>query len=387
MPYWAHVTATKTAMLTVFLLSFSLVFYVLAGYPILLAFLARYFGKPIAKRDLIDSVSVIIAVRNGERWLRRKIDSVLALNYPPEKMEIIIVSDGSTDGTEDIARSFAARGVRLLIVPPGGKPAALNAAVPQATGNLLLFTDVRQILDRDCLKCMVACMADPSVGVVSGNLKIQRGDTLEEESTGLYWRYENAIRHNLSKVDSMLGATGPICMVRRSLYVPIPPDSLLDDMFLPLSVHLAGYRLVLEDRAIAVDEPTLLVSEFRRKVRTQAGNIQLMGMLPGLFTKRNRMRFHYISLKIGRLLLPYLLATMLVSSFGLPGSWRMVAGAQIIFWLLALADPLVPRNSILKRGTGLARAFAVLVFSAVAALKILFLPARSLWVEARVQPR
>jgi poly-beta-1,6-N-acetyl-D-glucosamine synthase len=374
-------------MLTVFLLSFSLVFYVLAGYPILLAFLARYFGKPIAKRDLIDSVSVIIAVRNGERWLRRKIDSVLALNYPPEKMEIIIVSDGSTDGTEDIARSFAARGVRLLIVPPGGKPAALNAAVPQATGNLLLFTDVRQILDRDCLKCMVACMADPSVGVVSGNLKIQRGDTLEEESTGLYWRYENAIRHNLSKVDSMLGATGPICMVRRSLYVPIPPDSLLDDMFLPLSVHLAGYRLVLEDRAIAVDEPTLLVSEFRRKVRTQAGNIQLMGMLPGLFTKRNRMRFHYISLKIGRLLLPYLLATMLVSSFGLPGSWRMVAGAQIIFWLLALADPLVPRNSILKRGTGLARAFAVLVFSAVAALKILFLPARSLWVEARVQPR
>jgi hypothetical protein len=113
----------------------------------------------------------------------------------------------------------------------------------------------------------------------------------------------------------------------------------------------------------------------------------LMGMLPGLFTKRNRMRFHYISLKIGRLLLPYLLATMLVSSFGLPGSWRMVAGAQIIFWLLALADPLVPRNSILKRGTGLARAFAVLVFSAVAALKILFLPARSLWVEARVQPR
>jgi poly-beta-1,6-N-acetyl-D-glucosamine synthase len=387
MPYWAHVTATKTAMLTVFLLSFSLVFYVLAGYPILLAFLARYFGKPIAKRDLIDSVSVIIAVRNGERWLRRKIDSVLALNYPPEEMEIIIVSDGSTDGTEDIARSFAARGVRLLIVPPGGKPAALNAAVPQATGNLLLFTDVRQILDRDCLKCMVACMADPSVGVVSGNLKIQRGDTLEEESTGLYWRYENAIRHNLSKVDSMLGATGPICMVRRSLYVPIPPDSLLDDMFLPLSVHLAGYRLVLEDRAIAVDEPTLLVSEFRRKVRTQAGNIQLMGMLPGLFTKRNRMRFHYISLKIGRLLLPYLLATMLVSSFGLPGSWRMVAGAQIIFWLLALADPLVPRNSILKRGTGLARAFAVLVFSAVAALKILFLPARSLWVEARVQPR
>jgi cellulose synthase/poly-beta-1,6-N-acetylglucosamine synthase-like glycosyltransferase len=300
---------------------------------------------------------------------------------------VIIVSDGSTDGTEEIARSYSDRGVRLMIVPPGGKPAALNAAVPQAKGDLLLLTDVRQILDQDCLKHLAACMADPSVGIVSGNLKIMRGTTLEEESTGLYWRYENAIRHNLSRVDSMLGATGPIYLLRRRLFVPIPPDSLLDDMFLPLSVHLKGYRLVLEDRAIAVDEPTQLASEFRRKVRTQAGNLQLIGMLPGLFSRRNRMRFHYISLKIGRLMLPWLLGTMLISSLALPGVWRIAAGLQILFWLFAAVDSLVPQKSALKRITGLARAFAVLVFSAAAALKILFRPARSLWVEARVQPR
>src|SRR5262249_47300269 len=147
---------------------------------------------------------------------------------------------------------------------------------------------------------LVSAMADPEVGAVSGNLQIARGDNEESESTGLYWRYENSIRTNLAQLDSMLGATGPVYLIRRSLYVPIPPDSLLDDMYLPLSVHLAGYRLALDPEAIAIDEPTDLRSEFRRKVRTQAGILQLVGTFPGLFGSRNRMRFHFVSLKIGR---------------------------------------------------------------------------------------
>jgi cellulose synthase/poly-beta-1,6-N-acetylglucosamine synthase-like glycosyltransferase len=214
-------------------------------------------------------------------------------------------------------------------------------------------------------------------------MKIMRGSTIEEESTGLYWRYENAIRHNLSRVDSMLGATGPVYLLRRRLFVPIPPDCLLDDMYLPLSVHLAGYRLVLEEQAVAIDEPTLLASEFRRKVRTQAGNLQLLVLLPGLFSSRNRMLFHYISLKLGRLLLPWSLLAMFLSSLALPGTWRALVIPQALFWILALADPVFPQGSLMKRLTGPARAFAVLVFSAVAALRILFSPARSLWVEAR----
>lgn len=371
----------------IFIISSLLAAWVLVGYPVLLAFLAHYFGRPIQKHDIVDSVSVIIAVRNGERWLRNKLESVLSLDYPKDKMEVIIVSDGSTDDTEEIARSYADKGVRLLVVPPGGKPAALNAAVPQATGDLLFLTDVRQILEPDCLKNLVACMADPAVGIVSGNLRIRRGSNIEEESTGLYWRYENAIRRNLSRVDSMLGATGPVYLLRRRLFVPIPPDCLLDDMFLPLSVHLAGYRLVLEEKAIAVDEPTLLASEFRRKVRTQAGNLQLLVLLPGLFSRRNRMRFHYVSLKIGRLALPWLFLATLLSSMALPGAWRALAIPQILFWMLALVDPLFPEGSSPRKITGLPRAFAVLVFSAAAALRILFLPARSLWVEARPQPR
>src|SRR5581483_8828376 len=243
--------------------------YVLAGYPLLLAFLARWFGKPIRRQDHVESVTVIIAVRNGARWLAQKIDSVLAQDYPASMLDILIVSDGSTDQTEQIAESYAGRGVRLLCVPAGGKPAALNAAVPHARGELLFLTDVRQVLQRDCLRRLTACMADPAVGIVSGDLRISRGDTEEEESTGLYWKYENWIRINLAKLDSMLGATGPIYLIRRSLYQPIPADSLLDDVYLPLCVHLRGYRLVLEEGAIAIDEPTSLSTEFRRKVRTQ----------------------------------------------------------------------------------------------------------------------
>lgn len=371
----------------IFIISSLLILYVLAVYPLLLSLAARFFGRPVVKHDVPQSVSVIIAVRNGERWLRPKLKSVLALDYPREKLEITVVSDGSTDRTEEIARSFAEDGVRLLVVPAGGKPAALNAAVPHATGDLLFLTDVRQILDPACLRHLVACMADPSVGVVSGNLKILRGATVEEESTGLYWRYENSIRRNMARLDSMLGATGPVYLLRRRLYVPIPPDCLLDDMFLPLSIHLAGYRLALEEEAIAIDEPTLLSSEYRRKVRTQAGNLQLLALLPGLFSRKNRMRFHYVSSKIGRLLLPWLLFAALVSSFFLPGSWRLLAAPQILFWLIALADGLFPQGSSAKRITGPARAFAVLIFSAVAALKILVSPARDLWVEARAHPR
>lgn len=376
-----------SAAAIIFVISVLMVFYVVAIYPLLLALAVRFFSRPVQKKDLPQSVSVIIAVRNGERWLARKIESVLALDYPRELVEIVIVSDGSTDRTEEIARSYAGQGVRLIVVPPGGKPAALNAAVPQATGDLLFLTDVRQILDRQCLRYLVACMADPSVGVVSGNLKIQQGATVEEESTGLYWRYENSIRNNMAKLDSMLGATGPVYLVRRRLYVPIPPDCLLDDMYLPMSIHLAGYRLVLEENAIAMDEPTLLSSEFRRKVRTQAGNLQLLVLLPGLFTSRNRMRIHYLSSKIGRLLLPWLLLAALISSLALPGAWKLLALPQLFFWLIALVDGFFPHGSMLKRITGPARAFAVLIFSAVAALKILVLPARSLWVESRAESR
>jgi cellulose synthase/poly-beta-1,6-N-acetylglucosamine synthase-like glycosyltransferase len=359
--------------------------YALVGYPLLLAWWAKRFPHPVRSNpNHLDTVTVIIAVRNGERWLARKIESVLALDYPADLRDILIISDGSTDATEAIAESYADRRVRLLRVPRGGKPAALNAAVPHATGNLLFLTDVRQVLKPDCLRRLVASMADPEVGVVSGDLRIAKGASEEEQNTGLYWRYENWIRGNLARIDSMLGATGPVNLQRRSLYVPIPPDSLLDDVFLPMSIHLKGYRLVLDPEAVAIDEPTDLEAEFRRKVRTQAGIVQLITTFPGLFSSRNRMRFHFLSLKVGRMLLPYFLIALLIGAFLLPEPWRWWATApQLLFWALAAADPLFPSGSLLKKLSSFPRAFAVLVSSTLFGLKILFVPPQKLWVEAR----
>ena len=361
------------------------IFYILAGYPLLLAVMARWFPRPVRRgEDHREPVTIVIPVRNGGRWLARKIDSVLAQDYPARLRDILIVSDGSTDDTDRIAASYATRGVRLLRVPAGGKAAALNLAVPHATGNLLLFTDARQVLEPDCLRRLVSAMADPDVGVVSGDLRIARGDTEENASTGLYWRYENWIRGNLARLDSMLGATGPVYLIRRALYAPIPPDCLLDDVYLPLSIHLRGYRLVLEPEAVAIDEPTDLRTEFHRKVRTQAGLLQLLATFPGLFSRRNRMRFHFVSLKLGRLLLPYLLAALLVSAWALPSPWRWwAAGPQLVFWMLAALDPLLRSGSFFKRVSATPRAFAVLVSSSVFGLKVLFVPPRKLWVEAR----
>lgn len=358
--------------------------YVVVLYPLLAALLARWFPKPVVRRWDPRPVTVIIAARNAERWIRRKLESVLASDYPRELMDVLVVSDGSTDRTEEIVRSFAGDGVRLLVVPPGGKPAALNAAFPHARGELLLLTDVRQVLAPDCVKRLVCVMADPSVGAVSGNLIIREGSSEEERSTSLYWRYENWIRRNLSRLDSLLGATGPIYMVRRELVRPIPPDQLLDDVYLPLSIHVQGYRLVLEEGAIAYDEPTTVVSEFRRKVRTQAGVLQLLWSFPGLFRSAHRMRFHFVSLKLGRLALPYLLLAMLVSALTLPDPWRWIlAGPQLTAYALALGDFLVPAGWRLKRATAPARAFAALVLAALCALSVLVVPPRSLWVEAR----
>src|ERR1035437_4486093 len=164
------------------------------------------------------TVSVILPVYNGERWIAAKLQSILALNYPGELVEILGVSDGSTDASGTIVGGITGRAkIESLAVPKGGKAAALNAALARASGEILFFTDVRQPLHPDSLANLVACFADPQVGVASGELVILDGAGLEEASVGLYWKYEKWIRKQLSRLDSVLGATGCIYAMRREL--------------------------------------------------------------------------------------------------------------------------------------------------------------------------
>src|SRR5262249_32719332 len=161
----------------------------------------------------------------------------------------LVASDGSTDGTGQIVERFAGQGVRLLNLPRGGKPAALNAAIAEASDEILVLTDVRQTLAPESLRLLLENFADPDVGAASAELVILKSGRTTEDPVGLYWRYEVWIRLNQSSLDSIFGATGAYYALRRKLAVPIPTDALLDDMYLPLAAFFQGYRLVVDARA------------------------------------------------------------------------------------------------------------------------------------------
>jgi len=354
--------------------------YVLAGYPLLLRWLARHRARPVQRHSIEPAVSLIIVVYNGERFLEAKLQSVLSLEYPADKLEIIVASDGSTDRTEEIAERFAAQRVSLLRLPRGGKPAALNAAIAQAHGEILVLTDVRQPLEPCSVTLLIENFADSSVGVASGELLIRAGETQEEADIGLYRRFENWIRGNLSSIDSTFGATGSFYAIRRTLAVPIPSDTLLDDMYLPLAAYFRGYRLVMDSRARAYDLPTSLETEFPRKMRTLAGNYQILRAYPALLGPSNRMWMHFMSYKFGRLLLPWLLLILAAASFGLASPWRaLVLAAQAAFYGLALADAWILKPRILKKLSSSAHTFLVMMIATLGGLSVLFIPPRTLW--------
>ena len=376
-----------TMSFAIFLVTAAFLAFAVAGYPLLLVAILRYRGgKPVLKRFEPRSVDVILPVRNAVQWIGPKLDSLLALEYPRDLLRIIVVSDESTDGTDDVVREYAVRHpIELIRVPQGGKTPALNAAFNVANGEILFFTDVRQRIDAHSLKELVSCFADPAVGVVSGELFITSGDSREAKDVSLYWRYEKWIRKHLCAIDSFHGATGCIYAMRRQLAEPLPPATLNDDMYLPLVALLAGYRVIFEENARAYDFATELDVEFRRKVRTLAGVLQIVRLLPATLTPKNRMWFHFLSHKIARLLMPYAMAVFFVISFLIPEPWNLLAvGAQLMFYFAAAMDPAVPRRSLLKRITAPARTFVVLMVASLFAASILFVPPQSLWKPTNI---
>jgi biofilm PGA synthesis N-glycosyltransferase PgaC len=368
-----------------FVLCTAFVLYVLLGYPIALAIGARLFPKDIKKAFVPRRVSVIVPVRNGAAWVLPKLNSLLASSYPAELLDILIVSDGSTDDTNAIVSAFSDRRVRLLALPSGGKAVAVTRALAAVDGEIVVLTDVRQTFDSQAIRLLVACFADPKVGVVTGELVIRQGSSQEEYNTGLYWTYEKWIRRNLNRLDAMLGATGSIYAIRRNLAVSIPSDILLDDVYVPFYIAFRGYRIYFEDQAKAYDLPTSLRSEFSRKVRTQAGVYQILKHFPALLSPLNPRFIHFLSHKFARLMLPFAMLGALAFSFFLPAPWNwLMLAPQALFYGLALLDPVIPEGNVVKRLSSVIRAFVVLVAAAAAALKIFFAPPQQLWKETKV---
>jgi poly-beta-1,6-N-acetyl-D-glucosamine synthase len=331
--------------------AFLVVTYVYAGYPGLLAIWARVAPKTVRAAAATPAVSIVLAARNEAATLEARLENLLALDYPSDRVQIIVVSDGSTDRTPDILRAHAER-VDAVFVPPGGKALALNAGVSAAKHGIIVFTDARQAFAADALRALVAPFADPEVGGVTGELLLDcesrpgaatgsppAGKSIGE-GVGAYWRYEKWLRDRESLIGSTVGATGAIYALRREHWRPLPAETILDDVLAPMRAVLGGARVVFQRTARAYDRAATADVEFRRKTRTLAGNYQMLRLEPRLLLPFvNPVWWQFMSHKVGRLFVPWALAVMFVSSAVLaPASalYALAFAGQLAFYALAL---------------------------------------------------
>jgi biofilm PGA synthesis N-glycosyltransferase PgaC len=377
-------------MVLIFWLACAAVAYVYVGYPLLLAAWARLRPRPIAGPRLaaeeVCGVSIVIAARDEAARLPARIDNLLQLDYPANRRQIIVVSDGSTDDTA--VRLAAYPLVESIAIPAAGKALALNAGVARARFDVLVFADARQTFAPDALLELTRPFADPQIGAVTGELlldsesgrrtatadrrlpadapsaadeggerrhRAERRQTIQStmvDGVGMYWRYEKQLRRLESTVASTLGATGAIYAMRRRLWTPLPAETVLDDVLAPMRCVLAGYRVVFNPRARAFDRTSADAdAEARRKVRTLAGNYQILLLEPRLLLPwRNPVWLQYVSHKIGRLLVPYALLACFAASLALVTRAPIYAAAfaaQCLFYLLAGYGAWLERRGVL----------------------------------------
>lgn len=351
-----------------------LIIYTYVGYPLVVALWSWFAPRRIATRDDFEPrVSVCIAVSNGARYVPAKLDSVLALDYPPEKLEILVYDDGSTDDTCRVVRKYAAldRRIRLLSGPErSGKPTALNQLSAAASGEVLLLTDIRQCLAPASLRALLRPLADSNVGCVSGNLVLAGGT-----GAGAYWRYERMIREWEGRLGAMVGVSGSVYAIRRADLPELPPDLILDDMFVPLRVALDGKLVVFARDAEAYDQAFDDDREFSRKVRTLAGNFQLLSKTPRLALPiANPVWFQLFSHKLLRLVCPWaLLALLVTSTLAVVAPTHAMGRAELVFWsALAFGQAAFYLLAAAGRHAGriasLARTFVVLNAAAIVGL-------------------
>lgn len=275
----------------------ALIFYAYLGFPLLLLVRGLVLRRPVQRKPITPSVSVVIVAHNEVDAIAAKLDNVLALDYPRDRLEVIVASDGSDDGTDTVVAAYGAHGVRLLPCARAGKIPALNAAVRTAGGEILVFSDANSMYRPDALRRLVAPFADPAVGGVGGNqcYTAAGGAHLAGIGERAYWSFDRALKQMQSRAGSMTSATGAIHAVRRSLFRPVPLG-VGDDFVISAGVVTEGYRLVFEPEAVAYESvaPTGQ-AEFRRKVRVIVRGLRGLLAVKGLF---NPLRHGFYAVQI-----------------------------------------------------------------------------------------
>jgi poly-beta-1,6-N-acetyl-D-glucosamine synthase len=382
-----------------FWVSACFILYTYIGYPCLIFIGSRFFPKKVNKFAISPEpmVSVIISSRNEETQIQKRIINLLEQDYPAGKMEIIIVSDGSTDATADVVRRFVegshkplraelseVAAIRLIeLLESKGKANALNIAVLEAKGDYLVFTDSRQAFGPNAIKELVANFSDPEVGCVSGELLFYENCATQiKAEMGFYWDLEKRIRKMESEFNSVPGATGAIYAIRKALFRQIPEGTLLDDVFVPMMVVFQGYRTIFDSQAVAYDVVSNNLSEEKaRKVRTLLGNYQLLAIIPQLLSPvKNRIFLTYVSHKVFRLFVPFFFIAFVLSSLMIKEfTYNAIFIITIFFLLLPAFDRFLSPIKYIQNVNKMLRTFMYLNYFALLAFFSLFRRRKNVW--------
>lgn len=327
----------------VFWVCVALAIYTYAGYPLCIVLRARAKQVPaVGSWQELPRIAVIIVARDEAAVIGKKIDTIQASDYPPDKLQIVIASDGSADQMAAVVKARCDPRVSLLeFALPRGKSACIADAIASTDAQVLVLTDARQMLDRAAIRLLVDRLADPDFGAISGALVLgQAGVANASTAVDAYWRYEKIIREAEARFDSAIGVTGALYALRRSAFAGIPAGIILDDVWIPMAASRQGFRIGFEVAARAYDLPsTDMTRERKRKVRTLAGNWQLIQLQPWLLNPfANRLWWEFWSHKVLRLIVPFTLPVMLAVNGMLALSRSLyvpIFAAQVGFYVLA----------------------------------------------------
>jgi cellulose synthase/poly-beta-1,6-N-acetylglucosamine synthase-like glycosyltransferase len=340
-----------------FALSAGGVVYAYALYPLCLRACSYLFGQTfhacVTQTDEVPGVSLLIAAHNEEEEIESRLRNALATDYPADRLQIVLASDGSSDRTLSIGRRFES--VTCFHYPiRRGKAAVLNESIGRVASEIVILSDANTHFAPDALRKLVQWFGDPNVIAVCGRLELVDPAT-GRNADGLYWKYETFLKVHEARLQALLGGNGAIYAIRRRAYVQIPSDTVVDDFVIPLLAQLKfGGALRYDESAVAYEEtPAAIGSEFKRRSRIGAGGFQSIGLLwPLLNPRRGWIAYAFFSHKILRWLCPFFLLAALLLNMVLAtqsSMWRWVLVGQLAFYFASLAMAFIPaRVKVLK---------------------------------------
>ena len=339
------------AAVLVFWICLAVCVYIYFGYPALLWLVSTFRSRPVREGEVTPTVTFLIAAFNEERLIGRKIENTLALDYPVEKIEVLVVSNGSTDATESIVREWNDPRVKLISLPQPGKMAAVNEGARAATGDILIITDADFFLDRHSLREITRKFADPQVGGVCGarrTVALGEGQAIGE-GEGMYHRWDKWQKIRESRIGSVFAADGLLYAIRRQLYVPVSLASQADDIAISTRVVLQGYRLLFEPKATAWEEVSISpAEEFRRKIRVTRHSVRALFAIGAPLVTSGFYSLELLSHKLVRHFIPFFLIPLFVSNLflvRLSPFYVVTLAGQLAVYGLAVLGALFPGRS------------------------------------------